>query len=343
MRLASGIRKFFVLLNVAAAFTLLLACYNAYKPIPSLPLVDVIGILVPPLMIINLLFLVFWIWIKKQFALISAISLLVGFWCFGSIYEIQFLKPDLSEKDLSIFSYNVQGFKYWAGKEASGIVSIDILEFISEQDPDVVCFQEYKPVRPELIASYPFRYYTPHGTGRTSQAILSKYPIANGGSLNFPNSGNNAIYADVAYGKDTIRIYNVHLQSYWIYSFRSLIKRNAGKDFMKRLQHTAAKHREQAVILENHRKSSNHPVVYAGDFNQPPYSPSFRRLSEDMKDSFREEGGGWGTTFKRNYISARIDFILADDQAFEVIDHQNFNIRKSDHLPVMARLKYRSN
>ena len=57
-----------------------------------------------------------------------------------------------------------------------------------------------------------------------------------------------------------------------------------------------------------------------------------------MKDSFREEGQGWGTTFIRNIISARIDFILTDAEAIEVLEHRNYDLRVSDHLPVMARI-----
>jgi len=45
------------------------------------------------------------------------------------------------------------------------------------------------------------------------QAIFSKFPIVKSGSIEFPNTANNAIYADIVKGSDTIRIYNVHLQS----------------------------------------------------------------------------------------------------------------------------------
>ncbi len=342
MKRASGFRKFLVVLTLFPALLLLFACYIAYYPISSLPFLDVFGILVPLLMIINSLFFIFWIWIRKRYALIPFIALLLGFLSFGSIYKLKLFAEDSIEDQLSILSYNVQGFKYWAGKEVQERTATDVLKFVNENDPGIICFQEYKPVKQELIQSYPYQYYTPPGSRKTNQVILSKYPIVASGSLDFPNTGNNAIYADVVFKKDTLRIYNIHLQSYWIYSFSSLIKRNTGKDFLKRLQQTAYKHREQAGILEKHRNATTYPAIYVGDFNQPPYSPSFKQLTKNMKDSFREAGKGWGTTFKRNYISARIDFILSDGNAFEVLDHQNFDLRKSDHLPVMASLKYLS-
>ncbi|NNJ38203.1 MAG: endonuclease/exonuclease/phosphatase family protein [Flavobacteriaceae bacterium] len=185
-------------------------------------------------------------------------------------------------------------------------------------------------------------YQTAYGTGKTAQAIFSKFPITSNGSLDFPNTGNNAIYADIVYEKDTLRVYNIHLESYWIRSFRSLLKKNAGVDFLKKLQYTAGKHREQARMLQAHREKSPYPSIFCGDFNQTPFSPSFQTLNSGMQDSFRERGQGWGTTFIRNIISARIDFILADSKAFEVLEHRNFDLRASDHLPVMARLDLKS-
>ena len=342
MNRATFIRNLLTVLTILSALMLMGGCFIAYFPIESLPILDVIGILVPTLVLINFLFFIFWIFTQKKYALIPFVSLLLGFLIFGSIYQIKYSNQDSAESDFSILSYNVQGFSSFRVEGISDFTKSEIYNFIVAQEPDILCFQEYGRGMTRSFNQYPYRYQTPYRSRKTIQAIFSKYPIIGSGSLDFPNSANNAIYADVVYGKDTLRVYNLHLQSYWIYSFSSLIKRNAGKDFLKRLQHTADKHREQAAILDRHREASPYPVVFCGDFNQPPYSPSFTRLSQGMKDTFREQGKGWGTTFRRNYIAARIDFILADEQAFDVLEHRNFDLQKSDHLPVMARLKYLS-
>lgn len=47
----------------------------------------------------------------------------------------------------------------------------------------------------------------------TGQAIFSKYKIINQGTIAFPESDNLVIFADVKKGKDTLRVYNIHLQS----------------------------------------------------------------------------------------------------------------------------------
>jgi len=58
-----------------------------------------------------------------------------------------------------------------------------------------------------------------------------------------------------------------------------------------------------------------------------------------MQDSFREKGIGWGATYYLNQILPyRIDHILVPRE-YEILAHQNYDIRLSDHLPVMAILK----
>ena len=92
----------------------------------------------------------------------------------------------------------------------------DIVKLIKDQNIDIVCLQEFHNKK-EGAFSYPYKYFKYNSTtNRVGQAILSKYPIINNGSLNFSRYGNNAIFADIVKGKDTIRVYNLHLQSFHI-------------------------------------------------------------------------------------------------------------------------------
>ena len=54
-----------------------------------------------------------------------------------------------------------------------------------------------------------------------------------------------------------------------------------------------------------------------------------------MQDSFEEKGSGYGRTYNYHGLPVRIDFILADE-GIEVKSHKNFNVKYSDHFPVMA-------
>ena len=338
----SAFNRLLFILNIFPAALLVLTCYIAYFPLAGLPLLDVLGLLVPVLVMANIPFLIYWSLLKKWQAILSFLTLLLGLVSFGSVYQSNKTSVYSPEKDISVMTYNVKGFGIRRGRLVSEEANSGILEFIREENPDIICIQEFSRIVARQLKAYPYRFQTPYFSGKTTQAIFSKYPILNGGSLDFPNSGNNALFADIAYEKDTLRIYNIHLESFQIHSFSSLLSRNLGIDFLKRLQYTASKHREQADLLMAHKAKSPYPSIFTGDFNQTPYSPTFHKLQSGMRDTFKEKGNGWGTTFKRNIISARVDFILTDAERFEVIEHQNFDLQHSDHLPVMARVRLRS-
>ncbi len=91
-----------------------------------------------------------------------------------------------------------------------------ISDFIQKENPDVVAFQEFKRDK-DVDLNYPYKYEKLNGGKRANGlAILSKFRIVNQGSLDFENSYNNAIFIDVVRNHDTIRIYNVHLESFGI-------------------------------------------------------------------------------------------------------------------------------
>ena len=58
-----------------------------------------------------------------------------------------------------------------------------------------------------------------------------------------------------------------------------------------------------------------------------------------MTDAFSEAGFGFGRTFRMiRMYPLRIDFIMADENAFEVRDFSTIDEKSSDHNPVTAVL-----
>lgn len=321
-------------LTCGVSGSLLLACL-AYFTSPF-PLLESLSILVPWLVIGNLILTGLLIFRKNRIVFLPILTLLIAFVSFGSIYKWG-SKPHMkTEEGIRIMTYNTRSFgdpRYVTRSDKENKIS----SFVKGEDPDILCFQEFSNRKRRQFEHYPYRFITPASMGKSTQAIYSKYPIVNTGFIEFPETGNNCIYADVLYKEDTLRIYNVHLQSYKIY--RRFIYRNFGMDFIKRLRSVAKQHREQADLVREHRDASPYPSLICGDFNATPFSHTYRILKGNMQDTFREQGTGSGSTF---YLSSRfpfrIDYILADDR-FEILSHQNFQVRLSDHLPVMAILK----
>ena len=329
------INKIVLYLTWILSGSLLLSCLAFYTPL--FPLFDGLSIGVPLLIVGNLALIFYWT-LKKSWILLSPLTaLIVAYYSFGSIYEFKAEKVTEDLGGLRIMTFNTLGFSERSVFNPS-TKGNQIVAFVEDTAPDILCVQEFSRGRIRSFEQYPFRYITPPSDEKSTQAILSKYPILNQGQVTFPGSANNTLYADIQFKGDTLRIYNVHLQSY-NYRGRRFLIRNFGLDFVIRLRSVAKKHREQARMVLEHREASPYPSVICGDFNSTPYSHTYRILQGNMQDTFREKGGGWGTTyFLSSKFPFRIDYILADDK-FEILAHRNYEVRLSDHLPVMATLK----
>ena len=323
------------LAGVALTALLVLACIAAFVSLPLFPLVDSFSILVPWLIAANLIFMVFWAWRGKKVVAAPLLALLLAGLCFGMPVGFG---PDEANRQtgLTVLSYNVRGFnarKLFEPRDAGE----KIVSLVKGQDPDIICFQEFNGTFAKDFEYFPESFITPQGTGKAMQAIYSKYPIINKGTIPFPKTNNNALFVDILYGKDTLRVYNVHLQSYQI-SSRQFLQRNYGLDFLMRLNAVSGKHREQARLVRDHMLTSPYQTIVCGDFNATAFSRPYQIISRGYRDSFREKGRGWGETYYLNQILPyRIDFILTSS-GLEVLDHRNFDEYLSDHLPVKATL-----
>lgn len=330
------IKKVGMWVTIALAILLLFTCYLYYRPVALFPVLDSLSSLVPMLWLANGLLVLFWL-IQRDWAILIPVSAMaVSFLAFENYYRFSASPQDTPSGGLKVMSYNARslGINRWRKNE----VTLDsILAFVKREDPDILCLQEYThQARKFLLRDYSFYMETPAEAGKTFQAIFSKYPMFSGGMVEFPDSRNNTLYADIALGSDTIRVYNVHLQSYNIGSRRFLL-RGYGTRFLSRLSTVSKYHREQASLLREHQSHSPFPVLICGDFNSPPFSNIYRQIKEGFQDTFAEKGSGLGTTYSLKGIPYRIDYILADS-TFEVRAHRNYGIRYSDHFPLMATL-----
>ncbi len=312
----------------------------SYVDIQIIPLFSFLSLVVPLLFLVNLLFFLYWLVKKKRKLIWSFLALLLGYIMFGSFYEFGRSNEEKKDSDIEIMTYNTWGFNIngWI-KEPN--IGNRIIEFINNNDPDIICIQEHHRERYKQLQQYPYRTETPRSVPRTTQAIFSKYPIVGNGSLDLPGTTNNIIYADIVQKNDTIRIYNFHLQSFKIVPSSQTFSEEESEKNYKRLVRTFAKQEEQVKIFEEHRSKSPYKTIVCGDMNNTQFSNVYRVLKDDLQDSFLEKGKGFGRTYDLLGFPIRIDYIFADSD-FEVISHKNFDEKLSDHYPVMATLRIKS-
>jgi endonuclease/exonuclease/phosphatase family metal-dependent hydrolase len=240
---------------------------------------------------------------------------------------------------LSILSYNTNSFKYDGESRALEVEGESkIADFVNNINPDMICFQEFSAIKYKAFKNYLYWFKTNIVLADKSvMAMFSKYPIVNKGYINFPDSRNQAIYADVRFNNKIIRVYNIHLESYKLASGNSYVNADGIFRLRSRVEKAQRMQKQQAQIIIDHANVFKGEVVFVGDFNTTQFSKTYKYLKENKKDSFIEAGIGFGGTYPRFNYPFRIDFALVDKK-IEVSSHKNFKIHLSDHEPILVNL-----
>lgn len=336
MKKLSLIDKILVIVNSILAMLLLISFSSYYISPNSIPFISIISLSVPVLILLNALFIIYWlITFKRQF-LISTIVLLIGFQYVLSFYRIKEKKVILTE-DIKLMTYNVRMFNLydWISKEN---VKKEIVDFIKTKDPDILSIQEFHESKITEI-KFPYKYIKiTNKSNHSGQAIYSKYKIINSGSLNFSNTGNNAIFVDILKNKDTLRVYNVHLESLRINPKEEELTQENTEKFRKRVEKGFKIQANQATLILQHQEKIKHKSIICGDFNNTAFSWVYKNLKDGKNDAFEEAGSGFGSTYDLKF-PLRIDFILTDE-AITVNNFKTYNVEYSDHEPIMARINF---
>jgi len=341
MKKLSIIHKFFLILNYFFALLLLIAFISPYFRAGFIPLVSLESLIFPFLVLINILFVLYWLVQIRKYFLISLLVLLLNYYNIQALYQWKAKYP--VEKGLSLMSYNVRLFNSYKWIKQKGI-DVDISNYLKDQNPDILLLQEFLIDPNTDFSQYKYKYVALKGKKRKAGLVIfSKYKIINKGSLNFADTYNNTIWADIVVRKDTFRVYNLHLQSYQIVEPEKLVEQDKLK-VTNKLQKVFNKQYKQAKKTIEHSKSSKYPVIFAGDFNNTAFSSTYHILKKGKTDAFVEAGEGFGITWRYKLLPLRIDFILPDANKFQVTGFETFNhISFSDHYPIKAYLKLKKN
>lgn len=334
--------KFIFILNSLAATALLFSYLLPHIPPKSFPLLSVLSLGVPVLIILNTIFLVYWIFRFKRQVLLSLLVLLLGYnYVLGFVRVSDAEADEKHSSDFSLMSYNVRMFNAYDWSQRKDIPE-KITGFIKEKSPDILCVQEHYVGAAELSEIYPYEYVKLKGkNSEFGSAIFSKYPIINQYSLDFPHDGNNnAIYTDILVNeKDTVRIVNVHFQSLNIKPGIDDLKKEDSKKLLGRIGYGFSLQQEQAEMLMKELRKSPYRTIIAGDFNNTSFSYIYGLVKQDgrFKDAFLEAGSGFGKSFKLNYFPLRIDFLLIEN-GMKIKEFEKFEIDYSDHYPILSRI-----
>ena len=334
MKKLSFFNRLIFLLNCLFAVLLLLSYTLPYISPSAFPRLSLLSLVLPVLLLINLGFFVYWLLgLKRQF-LVSGLILLLGMNHITGIYNLG-KETRAASQNLSVLSYNVRAFSV-NGLDQKDDTQVKIYKFIKEQNPTIVCLQEYSAIAGTPGLAYPYqvkamkRFKSSFG-----QIIYSQYPIINSGSFDFKKTSNNIMYADVVIEQDTVRVYNIHLQSFKVSSQFVELQQADSKKLIGRMVTAFEKQENQVKAFLENEAASPYPVIIAGDFNNSSTSYVYRKLKGKKNDAFAKAGTGTGRTFTFDFLPLRIDFVLTDPR-FKITNFKNYSLSLSDHEPIKA-------
>ncbi|MFB9052799.1 endonuclease/exonuclease/phosphatase family protein [Formosa undariae] len=338
MKKLNGIDKLIFLINSVFATLLLLSYVLPFFPPKKFSILSVLSLTVPFLIIVNAVFALYWMLKLKRQMILSIIVVVIGYFYLGSLYRFSSSTAVDNDANLSIMSYNVRLFNIYDWIPNTD-TALEISKFVASQQPDILCLQEYHPNNKSADFSfYKYNYIQLAGEKKQlGQAIYSNFPIVNKGSIRFPNTTNNAIYVDVVKEKDTIRIYNIHLQSLKINTEVEALKKQDSERLFKSIGKSFAVQQDQTELFLEHKNSCPYKMIITGDLNNTASSYVYRKIKGDLNDTFREAGSGFGKTFNFKFFPVRIDFIFADED-FKINGFKTFKEEYSDHYPIMTKV-----
>ena len=332
----SFFEKVIFIINTIVALLLLLSYGLSFLPPKQFGVLSVLSLGVPVFIIFNVLFSVYWLFKLKRQVLMSTTVLLLGFNYLTSMYQITGEEQPIHDTSFKVMSYNVRLFNLFNWIEDNG-VDVKIGRFIKAQQPDILCLQEYRQNKAFELSEY-YKFERLGGEQvKSGQAIYSKFPIINSGAIEFPNTSNDAIFVDVVHKTDTLRVYNLHLQSSKIDASVESLKNQSSENLFKRLSKTFQVQQSQAALVIDHIGESPYHSIITGDFNNTAYSYVYNAIKGDFQDTFETAGQGFGSTYDFKFFPFRIDFIMAKSEV-EVNRYETFDVKYSDHLPIQATL-----
>jgi endonuclease/exonuclease/phosphatase family metal-dependent hydrolase len=335
----NSIDRIIYFLNGIFAVILLLAYVLPFVPPKTFSLLSVLSLSVPVLLIINAVFCLYWLLKVKKQLLLSLIVLLLGYDSISTLYKFS-SSEKVTSSNLSVMSYNVRLFNLYNWINAPHIEK-SIEDFVMSESPDVVAFQEFHPHKNIKFLGYPYKYESLSGKKtKYGQAIFSKYRIINKGEIKFKNTSNKAIYVDVLKDSDTLRIYDVHLQSMQINSDMNHLSEQNTEYLVKRIGDKFEMQQEQVETIIAHQEQCSYKKIILGDFNNTAYSYVYKQFKKAAySDAFELSGNGFGKTFDFKLFPLRIDFILLSKD-FKATEFKNYSSKFSDHYPIQAKISW---
>ncbi|MEI9909530.1 MAG: endonuclease/exonuclease/phosphatase family protein [Bacteroidota bacterium] len=360
-------KRFFIFCNAGIVLFFLLACLAPYLDPQKWWLISLLGLGFPFLLLAVVVFMVWWLFVKRKFALISLVALVLGLQSIHVFFAFHIPKKFNQKKEpgsIRIASWNVARFIEMKRNNNKGSQTrLKMMELIKEQDADIFCMQEFfTSLNPDWYANleyvrtnlnYPYYYYSHDHDGDKhffGNVIFSRYPIIDSGMIRYPRPTlpESLMHADIKVNDDTIRVYTTHLQSLQFrksdYDKIDQIKDaddglvSNSKTIFSKMKKGLSYRKIQTDIVRQVLDDSPYPFLFCGDLNDVPNSYTYFTIKGDLQDAFLKKGFGIGRSFSSLSPTLRIDYLFADDH-FKINQFNRVVKNYSDHYLIISDVK----
>ena len=346
--------------NMVTVLLMLAAGYSDRINPVSYPMLSTLGMAFPLFLLVNLLFIFFWLTFKWRKVWIPIVGYLLAYPPL-SVYMPMHPRQDVPEGAIKLLSYNVcmySGVDHY--KDSEGFDTI--YNYLARQDADIVCLQEdvdtwRRYVMHRFKKIYPYNdtiFLCTDNELTNGLGIHTRYPILRREQIPYASKYNGSVAWFLQVGSDTVLVINNHLEG----THLSLEDRDRYKEMIKgKMQRDTVK--EESLLLLGKLASSNalraagaeavrryienhkqYPVIVCGDFNDNPISYSRHVIAKGLTDCFEETGRGLGLSYNRKGYFFRIDHILCSSHFTPYNCHVDDEIDASDHNPILCWLKF---
>ncbi|HQI50188.1 MAG TPA: endonuclease/exonuclease/phosphatase family protein, partial [bacterium] len=254
---------------------------------------------------------------------------------------------------LKILDYNISSTLY-------GEKRAPLFELIQREKPDLVFIQEInssdqKLFRRKLDDLYPYQLWADRFENYNGGAILSRIPFTEEHNIDlgtpYMSGHTNINHAVIRLRGEEVHLFNGHLYPAGHAFLQLIFGKRTLESSLAQTRLAYQRRMAEAEQLEQLVGRIKAPTIVAGDFNDTPNSPLYRRFEATLRNAFATAGWGLGTTWGQYNLKGSVPhwlrFILFDflriDQLFasrhfRILEARVIPLAISDHKPQVVRL-----
>ncbi|MBO4429788.1 MAG: endonuclease/exonuclease/phosphatase family protein [Bacteroidaceae bacterium] len=344
----------FIAINLLMIVAMIFCVHTSCLPPQDYPEWSYWGLMFPVFLVVNVLFVLFWLIFKWKLVLLPLIGMAFCASNIRAYFPINF-PSEPPTGSIKILSYNVMAF----GEDKSKPWDENpIMRYLLESGADIICLQEArKTLVDEALDSisliYPYYYYQLETDNYI--ACFSKFPIDSVTKIEYPTTTNHSYAYEMLVGEDTLLVINNHLESYKL----SPEDRDDYKSILQNYKHPEQNDSETKYlgltgkIVEHDSirgyqvdsvaafivKNKGKHIVSCGDLNATPVSYVHHCLTKYLNDAYTRSGNGPGISFNRSWMYFRLDHIMVSPNVKAYSAKVDNSIKHSDHYPISCYVK----